>query len=158
MGRLGGGMEDRGAMIDIKVMLPRQQVEAFKAEGIPYGRPRVVKGLIDTGASCSAIDRETAEDMKLVSHGFTFIHTPSTGSDYARRLQYAACLVVGEDQADPLVATLPVIECDFSTRDFKLLVGRDVLRSCTFSYDGPTDTFALEWDRERQYPATVGRQ
>jgi len=156
MGRLGGPMSDRGPLIDVKVMLPTQQVEAFKAQGLAYGRPRVIKGLIDTGANCSAIDRDVAEDLKLVPHGFALVHTPSTGPDYVERLQYAACIVVGEGQADALVLTLPVIESDLSTRDFQILVGRDVLKSCVFVYHGPTDTFSLEWSRERQVPTTAG--
>lgn len=156
MGRLGGPMSDRGPLIDIKVMLPTYQVDAFKAQGLAYGRPRVIRGLLDTGANCSAIDRNVAEDLKLVSHGFVLVHTPTTGSDYVERLQYVACLVVGEGQDDALVLTLPVIESDLSTRDFLILVGRDVLKSCTFTYDGPTDTFILEWSRDRQVPATPG--
>lgn len=137
-------------------MLPAVQVEAFKAAGLPYGRPRILKGLIDTGANCSAIDREIAEDLKLTSHGFTMIHTPSTGAAYVERLQYAACLIVGEGRADALVLTLPVIESDFSTRAFQVLAGRDVLESCAFAYDGPTGRFELSWGVDRRPPPVDG--
>lgn len=156
MGRLGGGMGTSGPRIDVKVMLPTTEVETRKKAGLDYGRPRVLRGLIDTGASCSAIDRDVAEDLKLTPRGFALVHTPTTGPDYVERLQYGACLVVGEGQPDALVLTLPVIESDLSTRDFQILVGRDVLRSCVFVYDGPTDVFTLEWSRESRDPATAG--
>lgn len=157
MGRIVGDVGGPGPLVDVKVMLPTVQVEAFKAAGIPFGRPRVLRGLIDTGANCSAIDREIAEDLKLTSHGFTLVHTPSTGPAYVERLQYAACLIVGEGQADALVLTLPVIESDFSTRAFQVLVGRDVLQSCAFVYDGPTGRFALEWGTDRRDPTQHDR-
>jgi predicted aspartyl protease len=155
MGRVVGDMGDMGPLIDVKVILPASQVEAFKAAGIPYGRPKILRGLIDTGANCSAIDREIAEGLKLASHGFTLIHTPSTGAAYVERLQYGACLIVGEGLADALVLTLPVIESDFSTRAFQLLVGRDVLQSCAFAYDGPTGRFELAWGADRRTPGVI---
>lgn len=45
----------------------------------------------------------------------------------------------------PLMVTLPVIECDFSTQGFQALIGRDVLHHCVFVFEGPTDTFRLEF-------------
>jgi hypothetical protein len=86
MGRIVGDVGGPGPLINVKIMLPPVQVEAFKAAGIPFGRLRILRGLIDTGANCCAIDREIAEDLKLTSHGFTLVHTTSTGPAYVERL------------------------------------------------------------------------
>lgn len=58
---------------------------------------------------------------------------------------------------DALVLTLPVIESDFSTRAFQVLVGRDILESCAFTYDGPTGRFVLEWGADRRETAADDR-
>src|SRR4051794_7028398 len=47
---LKGKIADRGLMIDVKVMLSDQRVEALKRLGMPYTQPATIQGLVDTGA------------------------------------------------------------------------------------------------------------
>jgi hypothetical protein len=44
-----------------------------------------------------------------------------------------------------MAVTVPVIQCDFSTQGFDALIGRDVLERCVFTFDGPKDTFRLDF-------------
>lgn len=139
-------------MIEVKMMLTTQHVDALKRAGKPFAPPMTISGLVDTGASCSAIDRNLANGLGLVAKGVVSVHTPTTGSDYIDLLQYDVCLVLGAGQADALVLTLPVIESDFASEGFLALIGRDVLKSCMFNYDGPAETFTIEWNSKRRSP------
>jgi hypothetical protein len=146
MGRLEGRLTERGPMIDVKIMLTAQHVEALKRAGKPYAAPMTIRGLVDTGASSSCVDRNIVVGLGLAARGVVAIHTPSSGDAYEERLQYDACLVLGEGQGDALVLTLPVIESDFASQGFLALIGRDVLKSCRLIYDGPAETFTVEWN------------
>jgi hypothetical protein len=56
MPALTGIIRPGGPVVDVKVMQTIQRVEALKKASRPFGQPVVVTGLIDTGASCSALD------------------------------------------------------------------------------------------------------
>ncbi len=134
---LTGPLERGGPLIDIKVMASRQRVEALKKAGKPWSPPRVVRGLLDTGASSSVIDFRLAHSLGLERRGVARIHTPSSGSVGILRNQYDACFTIGDiDEGEPRVvhATLPVIESDFEGQGFSVLVGCDVLNLCAFSH------------------------
>jgi hypothetical protein len=143
--KLSGTIGWWGPMTEIKVMLTPQRVEALKKQNIPFALPQVVAGLIDTGASCSAIDVVLANTLGLERRGVTNVHTPTTRGKAAAVNQYDACFVIGEGQSPALHLTLSVIECEFASQGFLVLVGRDVLEHCVFTYHGPTAQWALEY-------------
>ena len=72
-------------MLDLKVMLSPERVEALTRAGSQFAAPRMARGLIDTGASCSSIDVELARLLELERRVVTFVHTPSTGEAYKER-------------------------------------------------------------------------
>jgi hypothetical protein len=145
MPRLTGNIGRYGPMTNVKVMLSTQRVEALKKLNLPYAPPQTVIGLIDTGASCSAIDVHLAKGLGLERRGVTHIHTPSTGSNYETRTTYDACYVIGEGQPKALLRTLSVIECELASEGFYVIVGRDVLEDCVFTYNGPKARFSLKY-------------
>ena len=134
-----------GATVFVKVMQSPEYVEALKRAGQPYATPVSVLGLLDTGASGTALDAQIIAQMRLLQRGTVAIHTPSTGPDLIYRDQYDATLVLGEMESPPLAATLPVIESEFASRGFFALIGRDILCRCILTYDGPAGTFRLSW-------------
>lgn len=140
---LKGKASNRGPLIEVKVMQSDQRVEALKRLGQSYVQPVVIPGLVDTGAGCTAIDRNVIHGLSLEPRGVTRIHTPTTGTDYEVRNLFDATLVVGEGYAKPLVLTIPVIESDFASQGFCALIGRDILDQCFFMYDGSAGTFSL---------------
>jgi hypothetical protein len=119
--------------------------EALKRFGLPYSSPQTVTGLIDTGASCSAIDILLANGLGLERRGVTNVHTPSTGDRLESRNLYDACFVLGEGHSKALHLTLSVIESEFASQGFFVLIGRDVLEHCVFTYDGRTAKHTLEF-------------
>jgi hypothetical protein len=56
MPTLIGSISPWGPTINIKVMQTNQRVEALKKSGQKFSSPMVILGLIDTGASLSALD------------------------------------------------------------------------------------------------------
>lgn len=157
MPRIEGKISEQGPLIDVKIMLPSSRVQALKRAKRPYAPPQTILALVDTGASCSAVDEHVINGLGLSKRGVAFIHTPTTGDEYECRNEYDACLVVGEGQPGAIVFTLPVIESGFASRGFLALIGRDVLCSCTLVYDGPASRFTLEWDPARQPGRGPGR-
>lgn len=134
-----------GATVFMTIMQSEQYVEALKKAGLAYATPIAVLAILDTGASVSALDSQVIAALSLQYRGQAEIHTPSTGAGVVHRDQYDATLVIGENESPPLIATIPVIECEFASRGFHALIGRDILRHCRFTYDGPTNRFGLEW-------------
>jgi hypothetical protein len=143
MPALSGRIDDQGPILYVLVMQSPQRVEALKKAGRPFAAPVSARSIIDTGAAGSALDRTLIAALGLEHRGVASIHTPSTGSAYVQRDQFDASLVLGEGRPDPLVLTLPVIECDFAGAGFPALIGRDVLARCQLLYDGPAGAFTL---------------
>jgi len=140
---LKGRANERGLMIDIKVMQSNQRVDALKKADQPFSQPITILGLLDTGAGSTALDRGVVRSLGLQPRGITRIHTPSTGSQYEERNLYDAFLVIGENYPKPLALTLPVLECDLASEGFFALIGNDILGKCFLMYDGPEKSFTL---------------
>lgn len=134
-----------GAMLPIRVMQSDQYVEALKKAGLPFASPTTILAILDTGASGSAIDKDIVNQLSLQYRGYAEIHTPSTGPNVDYRGVYDATVVIGEGLSPPLVATLPLIECEFASRGFYALIGRDILNRCVLTFDGPAGSFHLSW-------------
>jgi hypothetical protein len=141
-GRMAG---QQGATVFVKVMQSPEYVEALKKAGLAWAEPKSVTGLLDTGAGLSALDPIVIASMQLRPRGAIEIHTPSTGTDVVFRDTYDATLVIGEETPSPLTTTVPVISCEFASRGFHALIGRDILNRCVLTYDGPAGVFRLEW-------------
>lgn len=134
-----------GPMVDVKIMQSLQLAEALRKRGKPAAVPTTCLALLDTGASSSALDYRLVASLGLMFHGSVTVHTPSTGPNVVVRNTYDACFVFDESGPDPLVATVAVIETDFTGQGMLALIGRDILDLCTFVYDGRGGTFRLEW-------------
>jgi len=77
-----------GALIDLDVglSLPRQQ--ALKKAGQPIPAAVRVRGLVDTGASLTAVDLTTLQALHLTPTGTTGVVTPTTGTTPHQLNQY----------------------------------------------------------------------
>ena len=134
-----------GATVVVKVMQSPEFVAALKKAKMAFATPVSVIGLLDTGASCSALDPIVVAGMQLQHRGVTEIHTPSTGMGVEHRNVYDATLALGEATDKPLTVTTSGIACHFADRGFLALIGRDLLQHCVLTYDGPTGRYRLEW-------------
>jgi hypothetical protein len=132
-----------GPMIDLAVALSTPRIEALKKAGRPFSPPVTIRGLIDTGASLSAIDPFVIQKLSLTPTGSTLIHSASSGATPHPCNLYDICLAFLRPQVTIISVTMPVFECDLASQGFHALVGRDVLERCLLVCNGPEATFTL---------------
>ena len=145
MGAISGRIEKQGPFVEMTVMPSEERVERLKANGRSFPAPATVRALIDTGASCCVLDHRIIARLGLEATGKIPIHTPTTGSAYEWRETYDACLVLGQDQPEPCVATVEVVGSDLASEGFFALIGWTVLGLCRLHCDGPTRQFTIEF-------------
>ena len=132
-----------GALIDLTVgpSLPRQQ--ALKKAGQPVPPPVRVRGLIDTGASLTAIDPGVLQALSLTPTGTVGVVTPTTGTTPQQLNQYDVQIIILHPALTYSFHVLPVIESVLGCQGFDVLIGRDMLAECLFVYDGRSGLFTL---------------
>lgn len=134
-----------GAMVDlaIGVSVPRSLI--LKQENKTIPSVAQVRGLIDTGASCTAVDPGVLRSLELVPTGRVPIRTPSTGNQAHECDQYDIMLMILHPKLSLRLQTMPVIESHLVNQGFEVLIGRDVLERCLFVYDGVNHSFSLAY-------------
>jgi predicted aspartyl protease len=131
-----------GPVIDITVKAPSAIVQGLVAQGIQPPVSRSGHGLIDTGASQTAIDPDVLKQLQAplvrqvtvqgaaISHRIVGVYVvelefPSTHSTSLHRF------------------TLPVIGARPADQGIDALIGRDILQACILIYDGPQNHLTL---------------
>lgn len=134
-----------GPLVQMMIGVSPARVSALRAAGAPVPPHISGRGLLDTGASISAIDRRVAQQLGLTATGYTLIHTPSTGAQPHLVAQFDASfsIVMDSQQIHALPTSFLVIESDFSTQGFSALLGRDVLAHGLFLYHGHAGMMSL---------------
>jgi hypothetical protein len=141
-----------GAFVQICIHLSAPKIQALQQANQPLPPPVVAKGLIDTGAACTAIDLTIVQQLGLAPTGMVPIVTPSTGASPHLANQYDVSVAFAQSPGlgllpvvHPIHFVLPVIEVDLSAQGFEALIGRDVLERCLLVYHGATKQFSLSY-------------
>jgi len=145
MPHLTMGLSPIGPMIDVWIGASVPRASALKAAGRTPELPKQVRALVDTGASCTAVDPSIIKSLGLIPTGTTYIQTPSTGAAPHLANQYDVLLGVTYQHAPEVLIfeALPVIESALIQQGFHVLLGRDVLGKCLFIYNGQEAYFSL---------------
>lgn len=128
----------RGPVLPVQVGIPTALAKQMEAEGQTPPPPEEIPALVDTGASITAINIETAQRLGLQATGSMQIGG-ATGS--ANQPVYAAMLKI----PDPFIEFDPiqVAGAQLSGTPFQMLIGRNILCSMMLSYDGRKGRFSL---------------
>jgi predicted aspartyl protease len=145
MRSITGRLDPRGPFINITVMPTNQHVARVRAAGRPVASPATVRALVDTGASCCALDRHVVSQLGLIQTGRTPIHSPTTGAAYEERDQYDACIYFGSQPGEVKEFTVSVVATDLASEGFLAIIGWDVLKQCVLVCDGPNLSFRLDY-------------
>lgn len=132
-----------GPLLELMVGVSQPRLEALKKENKIAPKPITIRGLIDTGASCTCIDPSVIQSLKLPPTGSIGISTPSTGSNQHTCNQYDVFIGLINPDLVYTIHTLPIIESHLPNQGIQALIGRDVLSNCLLVYHGHTNTYTL---------------
>lgn len=139
-------ISQQGAMIDVLIEVSQQRKLAMQSAGLiaPIAVP--CRLLIDTGASSTCLDSWIFKSLNINPIGTVEMHTPSTSVNNAHRCnQYDICLIVPHQAINRYFHTIPALESEFSHQGIDGLLGRDILESCLFIYNGELGIYTLSF-------------
>ena len=132
-----------GPVISLLVGLSAPRIAALRQANLPIPQAVVLRCLLDTGASGTCIDAAAIAPLGLTPTGTTLISTPSTGGTPHQCLTYDVGMMFVHPGGNRFFGTVAVVATDFLTQTIDGLVGRDVLSSCLFVYDGAARIFSI---------------
>jgi hypothetical protein len=134
-------------MVDLIISASEAKKAALIAARQSIPQVLLVRGLIDTGASCTCVDPVVLKSLNLKPTGSTSVHTPSTGGAPQSAATFDVGIVIPCIGSVPFIlSTIEVIESQlFLSQGFHALIGRDVLSQCHFTYNGLGGYFNLAY-------------
>jgi hypothetical protein len=132
-----------GAVVDLAIGVSVPRTSALRNANQPVPSPIQIRALIDTGASITCIEAQALQPLGLTPTGTIPIVTPSTGSTPSIRNQLDVSLTLMHPNLNFTVPAIGIVECGALSPLFQGLLGRDLLSSCLFVYDGIGGHFSL---------------
>lgn len=127
-----------GPTIEVIVWPPGPVINEYTSKGLSIPNFKLI-GLIDTGASMTGIDKSIAQKLNLISRDCISILTPSGESDM---FTYDAGIMLPV-QLGHKMFFIEVLGSDLEKQPFDVLIGRDILESCTLIFNGWDHSFSL---------------
>ena len=138
-----------GPMLNAFVWVSEARKTTLDSQKIQVPKAVPIRGLVDTGASCTCIDTSVLKSLGLSPTGTASMSTPSTGATPHVTEQYDVSIIIPgatNNHAPLAVGNLPVIACDLlQAQGIHALIGRDILADCLLSYDGGGGFFTLAY-------------
>lgn len=123
----------------------RREIEASGKQA--PGQIVNLPALIDTGAGASCLDEDVVAMLGLHPRGFAPLATPSHGDGTAQAALFEASFVVPSYGHPSLTfPELRVAKAPLKIQGFQAIIGRDILRACTFTYNPREGFCVLEFD------------
>ncbi len=141
MPHLRSPISPQGPIVDFLVGVSRPQADLLKSVGKPVPPPIAVRGLIDTGASITAIVPAVLSPLSLTPTGRVPVLTPSGEHDCD---QYDVSLTFPLAGYTYTLSATPIIETPkLAAQGLQALIGRSVLDLAVLIYDGSGGSFTL---------------
>lgn len=131
-------LELYGAIIEVEIWPDFAVIKSFTDKKNKAPSKKII-GLIDTGASCSAFDIPIATELNLVVRDKQPVVTPSGESE-----QYLYDIVITFPKPN-IGIPLQAFGVDLSKQPYDILLGRDILNSCTFIFNGWNNSYDLHF-------------
>ena len=135
-----------GPLIDLYVALSTPRLQLLQA-GNPQAvlpQPKLVKALVDTGASHTSIDLSLVQDLNLIPSGVASLITPTTGNVPCDALCYDVAVHIPFPTGILWTQGLWVVTgLELHHQGFDVLLGRDILANGMLIYDGVHQQFTL---------------
>jgi predicted aspartyl protease len=125
-------LQQRGPVVQVTVTLATSFAQGLQQANQPVPAPISGWALIDTGASNSCIDDAQAQQMGLpvidVCNMTSATHENTQQNVYPIRIEFVG-VPIAVDSGRTIGANL-------APQQLLMLIGRDVLQHCTFTYNG----------------------
>ena len=130
-------LQIRGPLIQVSVTVEQNFGKGLIAQGKSLPAPRSGLALVDTGASNSCIDEQVAKELGLPVIDVAIMQSASH--------EKHPCNIYPVQIMTPIVTlNAPrAMGAALATQGILVLIGRDVLQSCTLFYNGPAGQFTL---------------
>jgi predicted aspartyl protease len=131
-----------GPRIDVKIKSSSALLSSLKTpeEVAKYNKVFSATMLVDTGASCSVIDKEVAKFLGLITHGEGTALGPSDTETKHETYDVDMHFL----NSSHIVTNLRVMEGTFKIRQgHDGLLGRDILEKATLIYQGEANQYSI---------------
>jgi predicted aspartyl protease len=136
-----------GPVVNAGVSVSEGRRAALLAQNLAVPPMRVIRALIDTGASFTSIEPEVLKILNLTPTGTIDIVTPSTGKDVHTTDTYDVDFTIGGASAAEIPLQIPNLRVAaselFLKQGIHALIGRDVLRRCILIYNGTVNSVSM---------------
>ena len=138
MPRLETSIGPGGPIIEVRLWLPADDVGLLKAGGLPVPAPCSVPALVDTGAEMTALHRPLADWLGAPVQDLVKLGSSVLGREEREVPVYLVRVTFGAIEAPdpPKWRTILVAGVDVVSPGASVLIGRDLLATCRFTYDG----------------------
>ena len=136
-----------GPIIDVRLWFSAEDSKSLIEAGRPLPSPFSVPALVDTGAEVTAIGHSIVEWMGIPSVGFMKASSSVLGDEarlvpiYPIRITFGA---IGGSEP-PKWRTITAVGVSIVSPGASVLVGRDLLATCRFTYDGRKRRFMMSY-------------
>jgi hypothetical protein len=147
MPRLEVPIGPNGPIIEVRLMVVSDDARDLAAAGRPVPPPFSVPGLVDTGAELSAIQQSLVDWTGISSFRFVEARSSVLGDESRLAPVYRIQMTFGPIEAPdpPRWRTIEAVGVNIVSPGASVLIGRDLLATCRFTYDGRKQRLMLSY-------------
>jgi hypothetical protein len=136
-----------GPIIDVGIWIAAELGVSWAATGSAIPEPFVVSGLVDTGARVTAIEASIVAWMGIPSIGVMEASTSLLGGEARSVPIFPLRMTFGplEEGPAPRWRAIDAVAVKIVSPGASVLIGRDLLASCRFTYDGRKSRFQMSF-------------
>ena len=143
---LRGTLQSEGALVDILLGWSATAAQNLRTALQPVPPSLTTRAVLDTGAEITCFDKLLIQTLGLPFGGAALANLPAHGGLTIQAKHDASLTVVhpsGNPRDNLFVKNVTVLEVPLASLGYQVLLGRDVLAMCRFSYNGPGGRFRL---------------
>jgi len=131
-------LKELGPIVEVHFLIPLALEKKYKEEGKEIPKPVIVKAMIDTGASCCAIQKDIPKKLKLNPVGSHKIHTPSCKDHECYKYFIRMAIPLHQLVYEGVFTAVPL-----EAQGIDCLIGRDLLSNGILIYIGYANQFTF---------------
>jgi hypothetical protein len=136
-----------GPVVELTLWVGPEQTAALRAAGHAVAPPQTIRALIDTGAERTPIDHHVARALELNPDEVVPVRSSAAGGEPFDAPVHDVWMSFGAyaGRALPSWVSIRPVEVGIIAQGVLALIGRDLLETCLFVYDGPRGELVLSY-------------